>query len=175
MYYSSILCWWPLQIGWTQIRPGKALGLIWTQYVWYSQELFEKDDWKNNSRQQKSKPLLPSRCRARVCTVWQDIGLMLVKAAHIDLLVSSVYHLCKQVGPRSGQSKNLAWSGSKLIDTLMEETPIRPHILFSDLGLHCLSVSSKQDTGPMFINCCLLIILANGSTRSDPTKQTGWT
>ena len=35
------------------------------------------------------------------------------------IIMSSTYFLCKQFGPRSGQTKCLACSGSKHIDTLM--------------------------------------------------------
>ena len=35
------------------------------------------------------------------------------------VIVSSAYNLCKQFGPRSDQTKCLAWSGSKPIDTLI--------------------------------------------------------
>ena len=80
------------------------------------------------------------------------------------LLVFSNYNLCKHgFEPRSGQTKCRARSGSKLVDILMLETFIRPHILLSDLGLHCLPMPRKQDTCTrlMFINCSLPIILAN--------------
>ena len=36
-----------------------------------------------------------------------------------SLLVSSADSLGKQIGPRSGQTKRLAWSGSNLFDTQM--------------------------------------------------------
>ena len=37
-YYSCVVCWKSLQIGWTQM-----FGLILIQSVWHSKELFEKD------------------------------------------------------------------------------------------------------------------------------------
>ena len=40
--------------------------------------------------------------------------------------------------------------------TLMEKTLIRFHILLSDLGLHCLPLSRKQDTRIVLIDCRLL-------------------
>ena len=82
---------------------------------------------------------------------------MLVNSVYYKV-VSSTDNLCKHAGPRAGQTKLWAYSGSKLFDTLIEETLARPHILQSDLGLHCLAMSRKQDTMLMLINCRLLII-----------------
>ena len=37
----SVICWWPLQTVWTQIRPDRMLGLIWTHSVWHSDGISE--------------------------------------------------------------------------------------------------------------------------------------
>ena len=39
---TFVVCWWPLETVWTQIRPDKMSGLIWIQTVWHFDGIPEK-------------------------------------------------------------------------------------------------------------------------------------
>ena len=69
-----IVCWQPLQIVWTQIRPDKKSGLIWIQPLWYSDGFpdrifffFFKVNLKKIHRRQNAK--LPSMQRVKLTAI----------------------------------------------------------------------------------------------------------
>ena len=112
------------QTVWIQIRPGIVLALIWVQTVCKDQQQKTKfatgrqrdNLQKGQNKQSTSKSVCPwrnsliRRCSSLFC---QAVFLTLY------LPVSSADYLYKQFGPRSGHTKCLAWSGSKLFDTMI--------------------------------------------------------
>ena len=76
--------------------------------------LFKKSSWPGNICWKDAAQTRLS-IRVKMPHRWKSH----VMALTLCLLVLSVDNFCKQFGPRVGQTKGQAWSGSKLFDTLL--------------------------------------------------------
>ena len=77
---TFVVCWWPLQTVWTQIKTDRMSVLIWIETVWHSDSVIKRTFWK--------------------CLFWKKL---------VDKKSIKNYHACKELNRLYIQEKRVFW------------------------------------------------------------------